>query len=139
MAIYELCVQESDFRDYMEGHSILEGLSDSDYERVTQEIIDRAGEPKDKLYTDFGRWFVGTAYFDDAWEAFMHAIDDYIDMKAEEVIAEIASEDVGRANLSEAPLDEERFTPTIWWYCEETRTFYPVGTTVREVEKDAEG
>ena len=139
MAIYELCVQESDFRDYMEGHVLLEGLSDSDYEKVAQEIIDRAGEPKDKLYTDFGRWFISTTYFDDAWEAFMHAIDDYIDMKAEEIVNEMTPEEIGTVNLSDAPLDEEGFTLIDRWYCEETCTYYPVGTTVREIEKDAEG
>lgn len=38
----------------------------------------------------------------------------------------------------DAPLDEEGFTLTERWYCEETETFYPVGTTVREIEKDME-
>lgn len=66
------------------------------------------------------------------------AIDDNIDMKAEEIIAEIVSEDIGRVNLSDATLDDERFSLTDRWYCEETCTYYPAGTTVREIEKDAE-
>ena len=42
-------------------------------------------------------------------------------------------------DFSDAPLDEEGFTLTDRWYCEETHTYYPVGTTVREIRNDAEG
>lgn len=35
-----------------------------------------------------------------------------------------------------APLDKEGFTLTNRWYCEETSTYYPAGTTIREIEKD---
>lgn len=38
--------------------------------------------------------------------------------------------------LSKAPLDEEGFALTDRWYCEETSTYYPAGTTIREIEKD---
>ena len=40
--------------------------------------------------------------------------------------------------LRGAPLDDEGFTLTDRWYCEETGTFYPVGTTTREIESDLE-
>ncbi len=42
-------------------------------------------------------------------------------------------------DFSDAPLDEDGFTLTDRWYYEETDTYYPAGTTVREIWKDAEG
>lgn len=42
-----------------------------------------------------------------------------------------------KKNLFEgAPLDDEGFTLVDRWYCKETDTFYPVGTTTREIELD---
>jgi len=37
------------------------------------------------------------------------------------------------------PLDEEGWALTDRWWCEETSTWYPVGTTVWEIRKDMEG
>ena len=49
-------------------------------------------------------------------------------------------EDVRSCNdlLSTAPLDDEGFTLTDRWFCEVMQTFYPVGTTVREILRDME-
>lgn len=41
--------------------------------------------------------------------------------------------------LDGAPLDEEGFTLTDSWFCEETQTRYPIGTTVREIRRDMAG
>jgi hypothetical protein len=40
--------------------------------------------------------------------------------------------------FSGAPLDEEGFMLTDRWYCKETDTFYPVGTTTYEIGKELE-
>ena len=40
--------------------------------------------------------------------------------------------------LNGAPLDKEGFALTDRWYCEETCTYYPTGTTVREIKRDAD-
>lgn len=89
MAIYSLDVNESDFRDNMEGHELLDALTDDDYEAVAQAIIDKAGESRDGLYTEFGLWFVSSAYWDEAWDALQQAIDDYIDRVTPLVLKEM--------------------------------------------------
>ena len=38
--------------------------------------------------------------------------------------------------LDDAPLDDEGFTLVDRWYCKVTDTFYPVGTTRREIDQD---
>lgn len=89
MTIYSLDIHDSDFRDYMEGHEMLDALTDDDYVLVTRAIIDRAGEPKGKFYTEFGLWFIGTSYWDDVWDVLQHAIDDYIDIVTLPVLKEL--------------------------------------------------
>ena len=42
------------------------------------------------------------------------------------------------AELGSAPLDEEGFALTERWYCAKTSTWYPAGTTAREIQKDME-
>lgn len=40
--------------------------------------------------------------------------------------------------LENAPLDEEGFALTDRWYCEDTQTWYPAGTSIREIRNDME-
>lgn len=93
MAIHRISIYDSDFYDYFEGHEILEGLSDSDYETVTKAIIAKAGESRDGRFTDFGWWFAGSDYLDDVWDVLQHAIDDYIEMVAPEVLKDMEGQD----------------------------------------------
>lgn len=86
--IYELYVGDDEFVELMEGHNEVNDLQGDAREKLVKQIIEAAKTPERHGFpvSDFKFWFMGTEYCDDMWEILDRAMDDYIEIKATEII-----------------------------------------------------